>query len=323
MKAMTRTALVLLIATLGQQALAAKYAGEFMYLGLGGRALGMGGAYASLADDGFACYWNPAGTAGGVHQAEFMHASTFGGLVGFDAAGYTRPLAGGGCGLALFRLSVTDIPFTNGALIDLNGNGVMDPGERLDYGKITFNTDNEWCLLANYSRKLPRGISAGVNLKAVYKSVGPSAAWGLGLDAGALAELPGHLRAGLAVQDITTTYLAWNTGHRELVTPTARLGLSWRPVIKGSAPVTLAAAADIRFEGRQASAQYHAGPASADLHMGAEYTIKQRLALRLGMDQGKFAAGAGLRLGRFNVDYAFLGSNDLGNSTRISASYSF
>ncbi|HTY08369.1 MAG TPA: hypothetical protein VMF29_04315 [Candidatus Edwardsbacteria bacterium] len=315
--------LVLSIAVLGQQAFAAKYAGEFMYLGLGGRALGMGGAYASLADDGFACYWNPAGTAAGVHQAAFMHSSTFGGLVSYDAAGYARPLANGGCGLALFRLSVKDIPYTNGALIDLNGNGMMDPGERLDYDKITLNSDNEWFFLANYSKRLPRNVSAGINLKAVYKTVGPSAAWGLGLDAGALADLLWHFRAGLAIMDLTTTYLAWNTGRREVVTPTARLGLSWQPAIRGSSPLVLAGAADLRFEGRQASAQFHVGPASADLHLGAEFWIRRRLALRMGVDQGRFAAGAGLRLSRFTFDYAFLGSIDLGNSTRISASYSF
>jgi len=323
MKAYVRVALALSLVVLGNQASAAKYAGEFMYLGLGGRALGMGGAYASLADDGFACYWNPAGTANGAHQAEFMHSSTFGGLVSYDAAGYARPLAHGGCGLALFRLSVKDIPFTNSALIDLNGNGIMDPGERLDYSKIALNSDNEWFFLANYSKKLPRGVSAGINIKAAYKTVGPSAAWGLGLDAGALAELPWHLRAGLAIMDITTTYLAWNTGHREVVNPTGRLGLSWRPAIKGAAPLILAGAADIRCEGRRASAQFHAGPVSADLHLGSEFWIKDRLALRLGLDQGRFAAGAGLKLARFNFDYAFLGSIDLGNSTRISASYSF
>ena len=40
---------------------ATKYAGEFLALGVGARALGMGGAFVSLADDATAAYWNPAG----------------------------------------------------------------------------------------------------------------------------------------------------------------------------------------------------------------------------------------------------------------------
>ena len=41
----------------------AKYAGEFLSLGVGGRALGMGGASVALANDVTAGYWNPAGLA--------------------------------------------------------------------------------------------------------------------------------------------------------------------------------------------------------------------------------------------------------------------
>ena len=39
----------------------AKYAGEFMATGFGGRALALGGAYAAVAGDVTAAYWNPAG----------------------------------------------------------------------------------------------------------------------------------------------------------------------------------------------------------------------------------------------------------------------
>ena len=41
----------------------AKYAGEFMAIGVGGRALGLGGAYVALANDVTSGYWNPAGLA--------------------------------------------------------------------------------------------------------------------------------------------------------------------------------------------------------------------------------------------------------------------
>jgi hypothetical protein len=40
-----------------------KYAGEFLAIGVGGRPLGMGGAYVSMVSDVTAGYWNPGALA--------------------------------------------------------------------------------------------------------------------------------------------------------------------------------------------------------------------------------------------------------------------
>ena len=40
---------------------ATKYAGEFLYVGAGARALALGGAYVAMAGDATTAYWNPAG----------------------------------------------------------------------------------------------------------------------------------------------------------------------------------------------------------------------------------------------------------------------
>ena len=39
-------------------------AGTFLRYGVGGRALGMGGAFVAVADDASGIYWNPAGLVG-------------------------------------------------------------------------------------------------------------------------------------------------------------------------------------------------------------------------------------------------------------------
>jgi len=315
--------IVLTLALLALPALSAKYAGEFLSFGLGGRALGLGGAYVSLADDGFSSYWNPAATALSSHQLIFNHSTYFDSLAAYDALGYSRPLKNGGLGLIFVRLSIAGIPYTNNALVDLNGNGLMDPGERLNVDSITYIQDSESALFLNYSRKHCKDLFWGANLKLVKKSVGSNSAWGLGLDAGMLALLPHHLRFGLNLQDLTTTYLAWDTGEKEIISPAARLGLSWNPEFSGEKALTVSAGFDLRFEGRRTASQYYLGDLSADSHYGLEYILKQRLALRLGSDLGRLAAGAGLKLGRFCFDYAYLGSQELGNSTRLSASLNF
>lgn len=300
---------------------AAKYAGEFLSIGYGARAQGMGSSFVSIASNGFACYWNPAATSSTGHWLEFTHASNFSDLVTYDALGYSRPGRGYGLGLVALRLAVRDIPNTSQALLDLNGNGLMDPGERLDYDRITFFNDAETAILLNYSRRLGIGFDGGLNVKIINKSLGDNSAWGVGLDAGAMIFLPSGLRIGLNLQDVTTTYLAWDTGTKESIYPTAKLGASYRPGFARS--LTISADADFRFENRGSSANYHIGPLSADLRWGLEYWIRGRLALRLGSDQEQLTAGAGLKLGRFRFDYAYLGHSELKGSTRLSAGYVF
>ena len=63
----------------------AKYGADFLGVGVGGRALGMGGAYVALSDDVHSGYWNAAGLAQTRYpQAAYMHVERFAGVVTFD-----------------------------------------------------------------------------------------------------------------------------------------------------------------------------------------------------------------------------------------------
>ena len=67
-------------------------AADFLQLGVGGRAMGLGGAYTAVADDASALYWNPAGlTSVEKRDVTFMHAqylqSSF-----YDYAAYAQNL---------------------------------------------------------------------------------------------------------------------------------------------------------------------------------------------------------------------------------------
>src|ERR1700674_1822463 len=69
-----------------------KYAGEFLAIGVGGRPLGMGGAYVSIANDVTAGYWNP-GALSSINYPQFslMHDERFGNLVNYDYASVAIP----------------------------------------------------------------------------------------------------------------------------------------------------------------------------------------------------------------------------------------
>ena len=134
----------------------------------------------------------------------------------------------------------------------------------------------------------------------------------------------GNLQVGLNLQDITTTVLAWNSGTREIIVPTLKAGMAY-PFYFGALQGYMAPAVDfdIRFEGRDYAAQFASGPVSVDSHLGWEYQFRDLFALRVGSDIGQLTAGAGLNLRKFQFDYAFLSHDDLGNSHRVSAKFSF
>ncbi len=306
----------------------AKYANEFLSLGVGGRALGMGGAYAALATDVTAGYWNPAGLVNLEYpQIMLMHTEQFDRTIKYDYGSFAIPFgANRSLGLSLIRLGVDDIPVTRlqNPALPLGAVYVDDGGVTRINRPYIFRTisDAEYALFLSYGVKRSERFSFGVNAKVLRKSVGDNSAWGLGFDVAALCRPVGNLRLGLNFQDITTTVLAWNQGTREIIVPTLKAGLAYPvaiPMLNGY--MSPALDFDIRFEGRDYAAQLAAGPVSVDTHLGWEYQFQEVFSLRLGSDVGRFAAGAGINLPKIQVDYAFIGHEDLGETHRVSARF--
>ena len=60
-----------------------------------------------------------------------------------------------------------------------------------------------------------------------------------------------------------------------------------------------------------------------EFHPGIEYWLERKLALRAGLEARNFSAGAGVRIRKFGLDYAYLDHRDLDSSHRVSGSYTF
>lgn len=303
----------------------AKYAGEFLSTGVGGRALGMGGAYVATQGDVSSGYWNPAGLASITYpEIAAMHSRRFGGVVNYDYAGIALPLRQDqGLGLSLVRLGVDDIPITalprpglpiNAQYTDESGNVLYN---RTYVDKMVNNAD--YALFFSYAKKRSASFTYGGNVKLIKRSVGDDSAWGIGFDVGLLWNPAGKLVLGANFQDATTTLLAYSTGRQELISPTLKTGLAYPIDISFlRSTVLLAGDTDIRFEGRQFASQLNAGPVSLDFHVGAELLFRNIIALRLGNDIGNLTAGAGIRLPRLDIDYAFLSHDYFETTHRIS-----
>ncbi len=298
-----------------------KYAGEFIATGVGARALGMGGAFVAIAEDVTAGYWNPAGlTQLGYPQISGMYAERFARLINYNYGAAAFPAGPKtSLGLSIIRLGVDDIPVTALQRNDLELGAIYDNNKiNTPYVVKTIN-DAEWAFYLTYAKIASKKLAWGSNIKIVTKNIGDNSAWGLGFDVGFLYRALPNLNIGVNLQDITTTLLAWDTGRREAIIPTVKSGVAYIwdvPFFTGR--IIPAFDMDIRFENRRYSAQFNLGRMSFDTHFGIEYELKHLVALRLGSDIGYFSAGAGIKLPKLNIDYAFLSHDDLGGTHRIS-----
>jgi hypothetical protein len=300
-----------------------KYAGEFIAIGVGGRALGMGGAFVAIANDVTAGYWNPAGLSlMNYPEITLMHDERFGSLVNYDYGAVALPVGPkSSIGFSLIRLGIDGIPDTRNALIDYNGNGVFDNSDRLDYNKISTFNAADWAFYFSYAKRHSEALSYGANIKLIRRDLGENSATGIGFDLGARLRFMENFALGMNLQDITTTLIAWDTGTKELISPTAKIGGAYFIDLFGGR-VAPALDFDIRFENRRYASTAHLGAISADLHAGLEYDFRNLVAVRVGYNDVKqFSLGAGVHLPKLDVDYSFAkfdGEGDLGNTHRIS-----
>jgi hypothetical protein len=301
----------LIIPKINAQTVIGKYAGEFLSIGVGGRPLGMGGAYVAIANDVTAGYYNPAGLAQiNYPEISLMHAEQFGSLVNYDYAGVAIPYQKDmSFGISIMRLGVDGIPDTRNALVDqTTGQVITDinlPSARLDYSKITEFSDQDWAVYLSFAKRHSENLYYGASVKLIYRSIANYSAYGIGFDVGGMYLPFKNFSLGANLQDITTTLVAWSTGRNELIVPTAKVGAAYHFNFLGGT-ITPALDFNVRFEDRQYASEVNLGPVSFDMLAGFEYNFKNIFMIRGGYNDVKqFTIGAGIKLPKLNIDYSF------------------
>lgn len=312
---------------------AGKYAGAFLENEVGARALGMGGAFGALADDGTAVYWNPAGLAQlPKREASMMHAFLFGSLASYDFVSYAQPLPGEATiAVSWIRLSVDNIPLFSKLKkthaqrmedVEFRGTGVPEGSftDREDAFIFSFaklrrmGIDLGWRFFV-----LPIQLYYGVNLKLIRQKLYTYSASAIGLDLGLLLKVSaidlldrdylGNLRLAFNFQDISNTEVTWNTKHQDVIPYNIKHGIAYvQPLPWINSQVSLGFDRDTKYGGEN--------------HLGVEYWFRDTLALRLGYNRGSLTAGAGLKFWILQLDYAFVGY-ELGHTHRISGAAKF
>ncbi len=336
---MTSIKRLMLIILLGMShdAMAGKYAAEFLRIGVGARALGLAGAYVAIADDGTASYWNPAGLADlARHQVLFSHIQLFDRLANHHFANCSIRL-GSATGLAVswIRLAVDDIP-RYGELPGTRYDRFIDPSLRSTGTPDGYFGDIEDAFYASFARAfdfdlaigtgmnpsiVPSRLSLGVSYKFISQKLDRAEGKGQGIDVGVKLSLMSFagdgdqqqrcLSFGLTIQDLAGTPMVWNTGHgtKDQLPINLLMGVAYAERIPFiSSRLIISLERDNSYE------RFN--------RLGAELAIHEMMALRCGLENEQWAAGAGFRLYFLRLDYAFV-NGELGNSHRISGAVEF
>jgi len=258
------------------------HAMPFLRMGVGARALGMGGAYIAEVKDASATYWNPAGlTQIGNLNITGMLSAQMSYERDHNFLAYGRKFGFGALAMGWISSEVRGIRYYTSQ----------------DELQWTFK-ETENAFMLSYARDVGK-FSVGVGLKVVNQKMADFLnETGLGMDFGIRYAYNQDLVFGAVAKDVATKIGGW-TGKREVwndrVPANFGVGVAVYPYPGLTFPVDV-----YKVEGREDMA----------LHFGGEYAYefdeKLCVSLRAGSNDGQIAFGFGVKIVKFSVDYAFM-----------------
>ncbi len=249
---------------------------EFLKLGGGARAFGMGNAYVAVVDDASAIYWNPAGL-GLLKKKE-----------GYFA--YRKPVIDNvgeqyGCLNGVFPLNkrcTVSFGSIHFGVDNIEKTGMNNYEEPIILGEFK---DTEWALIGSIGWEQIRDLCYfGVNIKYLKHTLNNETGKGLGFDLGYLANLSEawdlsriDVKFGAIIRYLSDK--KWDSGHKDPGDIEGELGFALVPYSSENNKFTLGINAE---KGKKQ-------PIKAS--MGGELQLFKILALRTGIDNWYFLKG--------------------------------
>ncbi|MFH1369370.1 MAG: PorV/PorQ family protein [Elusimicrobiota bacterium] len=279
---------------------------EFLLIGVGARAQGLGNAYTAVSSDINSIYWNQAGL--GVMkrpEVSFMHNAWLDNMT-YDYAAFGVPTKAGTFGFSVHYLNIGEI---TGRASQISEPYTFKAGDTM----FTFG----------YGSKVIRNGYAGLNLKYIRENIDDVTATGFAADLGLLYKLPGHsLSFGLTARNIG--------GGMKYVNETENLPMN----------ISLGAGYQIGGFGISMDLRHYAYDKTSEICVGTEFAPVSILSLRGGFLYNMLknsaapdvpsggetfnpSGGMGFRFGGSQIDYSFTPFNQLGSTHKVSLTYGF
>ncbi len=166
-------------------------AATFLSISVGARALGMGGAFVSVANDASAMFWNVAGLAQLQRPQVIFNHSEWLANINFDYVGFVSPLGSAGViGLSFTSLNMADMEQTT----ELNPEGTG----------VRFSV-NSYAFALSGARKLTENFMIGFTGRYAREDIFNSHATGWAMDVGTLFITPFNgIRLGMSISNFGT-----------------------------------------------------------------------------------------------------------------------
>ena len=282
--------------------------GQFLKIGVGARAGGMGNAFVGVADDATSLYWNVAGIARiePTKSAFTFNHAFWPADLSYSQAGYVFHLKRfpGAFGVQVRALYMD--PMEETTAFQPNGTG-----NTFDAGSMAVGF--------SYARSFTDKFSAGGTLNYIHEGLAEFSQTAYTVDIGTLYDVGAFgMRIGMAIQNIGSSVTFIERDGR--LPGVFRVGTSF----------DLIKSADQKLIG---SFEFSHPPDNSEhLNVGAEYSFQKYLFLRGGYnmnyDAEGVSGGIGMHIpvsvaGQADLDYSYTDMKDLGGSQRLSISFLF
>jgi hypothetical protein len=275
----------------GAQEMKGRCGEAFLKIGVGARATGMGGAFASVFGDGTAIYWNPAGIAG-LRRREILaiHTRMFQGI-GYEYLAYLHPFRKVCVGIGVGCLHVDGL-------------------ERRGYGDELLGYFGARDMSFTFAFALKgKDLFFGASLKGIYQRIDKMSGYGYGLDAGIIHKgLDPNVSLAVSIKNIGI--LRFGKGIY-LLPWEVRVGWAHR-FFKGRLLFT-------------SDLSYRIDTPKIKPHFGGELSFGE-VVVRCGYGSWGPAFGAGFRHTKkilIDYDYAWMSHGELGDVHRFSVALKF
>ncbi len=241
----------------------------------------------------------------------FQHTEGFGGI-------YQTDVLSGNLdqwSFLIFRGGVSGIPDTRDALLDYGsdgiagtqdsdgteGNGVLDPGERLSVNSISYFSTQQFLGEVAYTHQMSAQLALHGTARMLYHDLYSETGFGIGFHGGLLYEPLPKLQLGLEITDLFTTTVFWSSGLTEVFAPQIYLGADYRLEFK-KIPFKLHPIFQIELPLKGDQAQLNQG--EWGYSTGLEIVFQDQLFIQLGRNAlNQFQVGAMIRTRYLDLHY--------------------